>query len=139
MSALIVDAGYVPMDVGGTKACQVMEAPRRPEAVYGEEYRRAEAMQVLGGMAGRAPDSAAAQVLTMRSGAISASGVTARLCEVQVNVIDVRLSEHFGDSCSSTLPSARSAETIMPVRSKASRRADEDSSSDDFLTDFGIA
>jgi 8-hydroxy-5-deazaflavin:NADPH oxidoreductase len=35
---LVEDAGYVPVDLGGIDACAVMEAPRRPGAVYGEEY-----------------------------------------------------------------------------------------------------
>ena len=39
VSRLVADMGYVPVDVGGTATCQVMEAPRRPGAVYGEEYR----------------------------------------------------------------------------------------------------
>jgi predicted dinucleotide-binding enzyme len=43
---LIADAGYVPVDLGGTKTCQVMEAPRRKGAVYGEEYRAADALAV---------------------------------------------------------------------------------------------
>jgi 8-hydroxy-5-deazaflavin:NADPH oxidoreductase len=44
---LITDAGYVPVDLGGTAECAVMEAPRRPGAVYGEEYRLADAANVL--------------------------------------------------------------------------------------------
>jgi 8-hydroxy-5-deazaflavin:NADPH oxidoreductase len=36
---LIADAGYAPVDLGGTAGCEVMEMPRRPGAVYGEEYR----------------------------------------------------------------------------------------------------
>jgi 8-hydroxy-5-deazaflavin:NADPH oxidoreductase len=44
---LITDAGYVPVDLGGTADCAVMEAPRRPGAVYGEEYRLADASKVL--------------------------------------------------------------------------------------------
>jgi len=39
VSSLIVDAGFVPADLGGTAGCAVMEAPRRAGAVYGEEYR----------------------------------------------------------------------------------------------------
>jgi 8-hydroxy-5-deazaflavin:NADPH oxidoreductase len=35
------------VDVGGTADCAVMEAPRRPGAVYGEEYRLADASAVL--------------------------------------------------------------------------------------------
>jgi predicted dinucleotide-binding enzyme len=47
VAALIEDAGFVPVDVGGTAGCSVMEAPRRIGAVYGEEYRRSEAMAVV--------------------------------------------------------------------------------------------
>ena len=47
VAGLIDDAGYVPVDLGGLKTCQVMEAPRRPGAVYGEEYRAADAAAVL--------------------------------------------------------------------------------------------
>jgi 8-hydroxy-5-deazaflavin:NADPH oxidoreductase len=46
VAGLIEDAGFVPVDLGGTAGCAVMEAPRRPGAVYGEEYRRADAMAV---------------------------------------------------------------------------------------------
>ena len=44
---LIEDMGYAPVDLGGTAASAVMEAPRRPGAVYGEEYRAADAQGVL--------------------------------------------------------------------------------------------
>lgn len=44
---LIEQAGYVPVDLGGTADCAVMEAPRRPGAVYGEEYRAADADAVV--------------------------------------------------------------------------------------------
>jgi hypothetical protein len=46
-SALLADAGWVPVDVGGTADSAVMEAPRRPGAVYGEEYREPEARAVV--------------------------------------------------------------------------------------------
>jgi predicted dinucleotide-binding enzyme len=39
VAGLIADAGYVPVDVGANADAAVMEAPRRPGAVYGEEYR----------------------------------------------------------------------------------------------------
>jgi 8-hydroxy-5-deazaflavin:NADPH oxidoreductase len=45
--ALIEEAGYAAVDLGGTATCQVMEAPRRPGAVYGEEYRAADAQAVV--------------------------------------------------------------------------------------------
>lgn len=44
---LVRDAGYVPVDLGGVDECTVMEAPRRPGAVYGEEYREADAQAVV--------------------------------------------------------------------------------------------
>jgi 8-hydroxy-5-deazaflavin:NADPH oxidoreductase len=44
---LIEQAGYVPVDLGGTAGCAVMEPPRRPGAVYGEEYRAAGAAAVV--------------------------------------------------------------------------------------------
>jgi predicted dinucleotide-binding enzyme len=44
---LVEDAGYVPVDLGGIDACAVMEAPRRPGAVYGEEYRAGDAAAVV--------------------------------------------------------------------------------------------
>jgi 8-hydroxy-5-deazaflavin:NADPH oxidoreductase len=47
VSGLIEDAGFVPADVGGTADAAVMEAPRRDDAVYGEEYRPADAEAVV--------------------------------------------------------------------------------------------
>jgi predicted dinucleotide-binding enzyme len=47
VAGLITDAGFVPVDLGGTADCAVMEAPRRPGAVYGEEYRAADASAVV--------------------------------------------------------------------------------------------
>jgi len=44
---LVDDAGYVPVDLGGIDQCAVMEAPRRPGAVYGEEYRAGDAAAVV--------------------------------------------------------------------------------------------
>jgi predicted dinucleotide-binding enzyme len=38
VSALIDDAGFAPVDLGGLADASVMEAPRRAGAVYGEEY-----------------------------------------------------------------------------------------------------
>lgn len=46
VAGLIEDAGFVPVDLGGTAGCAVMEAPRRAGAVYGEEYRLADATAV---------------------------------------------------------------------------------------------
>jgi predicted dinucleotide-binding enzyme len=47
VARLIEDMGYLPVDLGGTATCAVMEAPRRPGAVYGEEYRAADAQAVV--------------------------------------------------------------------------------------------
>jgi 8-hydroxy-5-deazaflavin:NADPH oxidoreductase len=47
VSALIEQMGYAPVDLGGTADCAVMEAPRRQGAVYGEEYRLADAQLVV--------------------------------------------------------------------------------------------
>lgn len=52
VSGLIEDMGYVPVDLGGTATCHVMEAPRRPGAVYGEEYRLRDAQGVVDAVAG---------------------------------------------------------------------------------------
>jgi len=47
VASLVEEAGYVPVDLGGTAGAPVMEAPRRAGAVYGEEYRRADARAVV--------------------------------------------------------------------------------------------
>lgn len=47
VARLIEDAGFVPVDLGGTAECSVMEAPRRDGAVYGEEYRASDARAVV--------------------------------------------------------------------------------------------
>ena len=47
VAGLIEDMGYVPVDLGGTETCALMEAPRRPGAVYGEEYRAADAPAIV--------------------------------------------------------------------------------------------
>jgi predicted dinucleotide-binding enzyme len=47
VARLIEEMGYVPVDLGGNATCAVMEAPRRPGAVYGEEYRAADAVAVV--------------------------------------------------------------------------------------------
>lgn len=47
VAQLIRDAGFEPVDVGGLADATVMEAPRREGAVYGEEYRAAEAKAVV--------------------------------------------------------------------------------------------
>ena len=44
---LISEAGYVPVDVGANADAAVMEMPRRPGAVYGEEYRLPDAEKVV--------------------------------------------------------------------------------------------
>jgi 8-hydroxy-5-deazaflavin:NADPH oxidoreductase len=47
VAGLIGDMGYVAVDLGATDTCGVMEPPRRPGAVYGEEYREADAQAVV--------------------------------------------------------------------------------------------
>jgi 8-hydroxy-5-deazaflavin:NADPH oxidoreductase len=47
VAGLIEDAGFAPADVGGLADAAPMEAPRREGAVYGEEYRPAEAAEVV--------------------------------------------------------------------------------------------
>jgi hypothetical protein len=37
----------VPVDLADIDGCAAMEAPRRPGAVYGEEYRQADAAAVV--------------------------------------------------------------------------------------------
>ncbi|WP_406233142.1 NADPH-dependent F420 reductase [Nocardia sp. NBC_01009] len=51
VAGLITDAGFVPIDLGGTADAAVMEAPRRAGAVYGEEYRAADATAVVDAVA----------------------------------------------------------------------------------------
>lgn len=55
VAGLIDDAGFAPVDLGGTAECAVMEAPRRTGAVYGEEYRLAEAQAVVAAVRAGAP------------------------------------------------------------------------------------
>lgn len=55
VAGLIEEMGYVPVDLGGTATCAVMEAPRRDGAVYGEEYRAADAQAVVDAVAAHAP------------------------------------------------------------------------------------
>jgi predicted dinucleotide-binding enzyme len=43
VARLIDDSGFEPVDMGGWATVHYMEAPRRPGAVYGEEYHLAEA------------------------------------------------------------------------------------------------
>jgi predicted dinucleotide-binding enzyme len=47
VAELVEKSGYVPVDLAGIDGCSVMEAPRRPGAVYGEEYRQADAAAVV--------------------------------------------------------------------------------------------
>lgn len=55
VAGLIEEMGYVPVDLGGTAGCAVMEAPRRDGAVYGEEYRAADAEAVVDAVSAGAP------------------------------------------------------------------------------------
>ena len=47
VAGLIDDAGFVPIDVGGLADATPMEAPRRPGAVYGEEFHERDAREFL--------------------------------------------------------------------------------------------
>jgi 8-hydroxy-5-deazaflavin:NADPH oxidoreductase len=47
VAGLIEDAGFVPIDLGGTADAAPMEAPRREGAMYGEEYREPEAREAV--------------------------------------------------------------------------------------------
>jgi predicted dinucleotide-binding enzyme len=46
VAKLIEDAGFAAVDLGSSASAAVMEAPRRPGSVYGEEYRLPEARAV---------------------------------------------------------------------------------------------
>jgi 8-hydroxy-5-deazaflavin:NADPH oxidoreductase len=46
VAALIDEIGYAPLHLAGIDGCHAMEAPRRPGAVYGEEYRLPDAIAV---------------------------------------------------------------------------------------------
>jgi predicted dinucleotide-binding enzyme len=50
VAGLIDDAGFTPIDVGGTADAAPMEAPRRPGAVYGEEVHEDEARAFVDGL-----------------------------------------------------------------------------------------
>lgn len=47
VSGLVEDAGFSAVDLGRLADGRVMEAPRRPGAVYGEEYHEAEARRLV--------------------------------------------------------------------------------------------
>jgi predicted dinucleotide-binding enzyme len=47
VARIIEEMGFVPVEVGGLSEATPMEAPRRPGAVYGEEYRLADAEAYL--------------------------------------------------------------------------------------------
>ena len=49
VSGLITDTGFTPFDVGLLADGAVMEAPRRPGAVYGEEFSEADARRFFDG------------------------------------------------------------------------------------------
>ena len=46
VARLVRDAGFEPVDLGGWSTAALLEAPRRPGAVYGEEYRPAAARRI---------------------------------------------------------------------------------------------
>ncbi len=47
VAGLIDDAGFDPVDLGTAAESAILEAPRRPGAVYGEEYRLEDARAVV--------------------------------------------------------------------------------------------
>jgi 8-hydroxy-5-deazaflavin:NADPH oxidoreductase len=47
VAGLIEDAGFDPVDAGTAAQSEILEAPRRPGAVYGEEYRLADAQAAV--------------------------------------------------------------------------------------------
>ena len=53
VATLIDDAGFVAIDIGGLADAAPMEAPRRPGAVYGEEYHEADAREFVAALAQR--------------------------------------------------------------------------------------
>jgi 8-hydroxy-5-deazaflavin:NADPH oxidoreductase len=59
VARLIRQIGFEPVDVGGWKQVWIMEAPRRPGAVYGEEYRPDAAREIAAAVR-RDPQAAAA-------------------------------------------------------------------------------
>ncbi len=46
VAQLIEDSGFEPVDIGGWTEVWIMEPPRREGAVYGEEYRPAQAREI---------------------------------------------------------------------------------------------
>jgi 8-hydroxy-5-deazaflavin:NADPH oxidoreductase len=46
VTTLVRDAGFEPIDLGGWPTVSIMEAPRRPGAVYGESYRPEAAQRI---------------------------------------------------------------------------------------------
>ena len=59
VAGLIREVGFEPVDVGGWGEVWIMEAPRRPGAVYGEEYRPAEARRIAETLKEGYPEEAA--------------------------------------------------------------------------------
>lgn len=50
VAGLIKDSGFEPVDIGGWAQVGIMEAPRRPGAVYGEAYRADDARRIAEAM-----------------------------------------------------------------------------------------
>jgi predicted dinucleotide-binding enzyme len=55
VSDLILDAGFAPIDLGGLANAAPMEPPRRPGAVYGEEFRPPEARAAVDALSAGEP------------------------------------------------------------------------------------
>jgi 8-hydroxy-5-deazaflavin:NADPH oxidoreductase len=52
VAQVIDDSGFAPVDLGGWATVRYMEAPRRPGAVYGEQYHLAEARAFVASVTG---------------------------------------------------------------------------------------
>lgn len=66
-AALIAESGFAPVDIGGWAEVRMMEAPRRPGSVYGEEYRPEAARRIAGAIR-RDPDEAARLAIRLKEG-----------------------------------------------------------------------
>jgi 8-hydroxy-5-deazaflavin:NADPH oxidoreductase len=64
---LVTDAGFVGVDIGGWDHVTMMEAPRRPGAVYGEEYRPESAHRIVAAL-GSSYDEAARLAASLAEG-----------------------------------------------------------------------
>lgn len=66
VSRLIDDAGFEPVEVGDSNDVAWMEPPRRPGALYGEEFHPREAREIVAKLTGRSPTEEPAASYTAR-------------------------------------------------------------------------